>query len=368
MSLQDRIEKSQSDGGNLQAALPHTVLPGLERRHTLGHAMMAAAREPMAILDRNFRVLDASRAYTKLFPPGFAAGRPFCEPNAQAWSAVALQTLQDVLASDTPIEDVEIEVETALDGKRRMLLNAQPAADRQYPATALIIGLTDVTDAPEIERLRLEVIQQQATLLQEAHHRIANSLQIIASILLLKARSVKSEETRMHLRDVHKRLILVAQVQRQLCNSGMLEEIEFGPYVAQLCQGLTESMTDSDNRVTILTSSTPGMIKSDDAISFGLIVTELVLNALKHGFPDGRKGCIAVDFAASGADWRLSVSDNGVGRKAGDEPGHSGLGTNIVEALARHLKATVEIAPCGSGTSTVIAHAHRGPVATTIGH
>ena len=102
-------------------------------------------------------------------------------------------------------------------------------------------------------------------------------------------------------------------------------------------------------------TSTAGTIKSDNAVSFGLIITELVINSLKHGFPDGRKGQICVDFAAAGPDWRLCVSDNGIGRPPA-APARSGLGTRIIESVAQHLKATVEIVnPC-SGAKTIISH------------
>jgi two-component sensor histidine kinase len=237
-----------------------------------------------------------------------------------------------------------------------MLLNARRLSDPDNPDAAVLIALQDVTELRDREQLKIELAAQAAVLLQEAHHRIANSLQIIASILLLKGRSVTSEETREHLRDVHKRLMLVATVQRQLCTDGMLEDIEFGPYVAQLCAGLANSMIDGEERVAILTSSSGGKIKSDDAVSFGLIITELVINALKHGYPDGRRGCIEVDFAASGSDWRLSVSDDGVGLPQDAAPLHAGLGTNIVSALARHLKARVEIGAPAVGSSTIIIH------------
>ena len=104
--------------------------------------------------------------------------------------------------------------------------------------------------------------------------------------------------------------------------------------------------------------SVPTTVKSEDAISFGLIVTELMINALKHGFPNRRAGHIAVDFAADGLEWRLSVSDNGIGRQRNPaEPDQVGLGTSIVEALAHQLKAKVEIHPCNPGTETSIVHA-----------
>ncbi|HEY4940637.1 MAG TPA: histidine kinase dimerization/phosphoacceptor domain -containing protein [Rhizomicrobium sp.] len=362
MSLHDRIENSPEprDPGRPPMGLPHA--PGPDHRNSALYALLATAREPMAVLDRGFRVLVASRAYHRLFPTKFTAllGQPFCDPGASNWSAAALQTLKDVVARDAVAEDVEIELDVPGAGPRRMLLNARQTSDRDSPDAAVLVALYDVTELRDAERLKAEIAVQEAMLLQEAHHRIANSLQIIASILLLKARSVKSEETRLHLRDVHKRLILVAEVQRQLCSAGMLDEIEFGPYVARLCAGLADSMTDGDDRVEIVTTSTDGTIKSDDAISFGLIVTELVINALKHGYPDGRQGCIEVDFAADGPNWRLTVSDDGVGRPADGEQSHTGLGTNIVEALARHLKARVEIAQNDIGSSTSIVHSEPG--------
>jgi two-component sensor histidine kinase len=81
-----------------------------------------------------------------------------------------------------------------------------------------------------------------------------------------------------------------------------------------------------------------------------------VINALKHGFPDGRKGHVAVDFAGRGREWRLSVSDNGVGPRDQDRRSHVGLGTSIVEALAQQLKAKVEISARSPGTSTAVVY------------
>ena len=354
MSLDTRTESAEPSSNGLSNAPQRAP----RRGRSLGRALLAAAREPLAVLDRSFRVTAANRPYYRLFPANFSApaGQPFCQPVPPSWNAFVLQTLNDVIALDILAEDIEIELDVPGAGMRRMLLNAQRICDSENPDDAVAVGLTDVSALRQIERDTSDATDQHALLLQEAHHRIANSLQIIASILLLKARSVESEETRNHLRDVHKRLILVATVQRQLCSSGMLDELEFGPYVAQLCGGLARSMTDGDGRVTILTSSSEGKIKADDAVSFGLIVTELVLNALKHGFPGERRGAITVTFHANASGWRLSVSDDGVGYTDDAQLAHTGLGTSIVEALARHLKAKVEIAQTGVGSSTAIVH------------
>ena len=174
-------------------------------------------------------------------------------------------------------------------------------------------------------------------------HRVANSLQIIASILLLKARTVQSEEIRLHLHDAHQRVMSVATAQQQLQASGLNDSIEIGPYLSKLCDSLAKSMIGDRRPLSIKVQATSGAAISSEAVSLGLIVTELVINALKHAFPSGETGEIVVSYDAWGSGWRLSVSDNGPGpAEVGDEGPQIGLGTSIVEALFRQLDATVE--------------------------
>jgi two-component system, sensor histidine kinase PdtaS len=110
--------------------------------------------------------------------------------------------------------------------------------------------------------------------------------------------------------------------------------------------------------VAIKVQATSGRAVSSEAVSLGLIVTELVINALKHGFPSGDKGEILVKYDAQDSGWQLSVSDNGSGPKeAAGEPAHIGLGTSIVEALAHQLKATVEKSSGPEGTWVTITSA-----------
>jgi chemotaxis protein methyltransferase CheR len=286
-------------------------------------------------------------------------GRPFHELNSGRWDVPALRRLlQEVLADNLAVEAYEVVLDVPNLGRRTMLLNARQVLDQESPDTALLVGLEDVTAQRETENLKDELLRQQGVLLLEVQHRVGNSLQIIASILLLKARKVQSEETRSHLRDVHKRVISIATVQHQLRPTGLADEVELGPYLSTLCDSLAQSMIGDDKAVTVATSASPGTTKSTEAVSIGLVVTELVINALKHGFPDGRQGHIAVDFIRNGANWRLSVSDNGVGRRHDlAEPNHVGLGTSIVEALARQLNARVEISDGHPGTTTAIVHA-----------
>jgi chemotaxis protein methyltransferase CheR len=204
-----------------------------------------------------------------------------------------------------------------------------------------------------------EMAQLKETLLQEMRHRVANSLQIIASILMLKARTVQSEESRLHLREAHDRVLSVATVQQQLQASGHGEAIELGHYLAKLCDALATSMIGDSRLIALKVEADPGTGVSAEAVSIGLITTELVINALKHGFPnvDSSRGEILVRYEVDEANWRLSVSDNGVGlQQDGGRRGHAGLGTTIVEALAHQLKARVEIAGRSPGMIVSIVH------------
>jgi chemotaxis protein methyltransferase CheR len=313
----------------------------------------------MAILDSALRVTAANRAYYRMFPPTLPdpQGSLFLAQPESSWRPAVFTLFADVAAGRSPAEDIGIDVDMPGGGSRHLLVTACWIADEDHPDDSFAVCLMDPSGSQQTEAQAKDASDRHALLLQETHHRIANSLQIIASILLLKARATQSEEVRAHLRDVHTRLILVATVQRQLCSSDMLEEIEFAPYCAQLCTRLADSMIDRDSRVLILSSASPGKIKASQAVSFGLIVTELVLNALKHGFPDGGSGVIDVDFTADGASWRLAVSDNGVGYTSSEAVHNTGLGTDIVLALARQLKAEVEVNTGVTGSSTALVHA-----------
>jgi two-component sensor histidine kinase len=102
-----------------------------------------------------------------------------------------------------------------------------------------------------------------------------------------------------------------------------------------------------------------GTVTSREAISLGLIVTELILNALKHAFMDDRADRqIAVGFAIAGTNWKLSVADNGIGAPVGVfAQAKSGLGTSIVNALAQQLEPRVDVVSGRQGTSVLVTHA-----------
>jgi two-component sensor histidine kinase len=167
------------------------------------------------------------------------------------------------------------------------------------------------------------------------------------------ARRVQSLETRGHLQDAHSRVMSVAALQSQLVASAH-GDVELGPYFTELCESIGASMIRDPAKLSLTVEADDSVASAEGSVSLGLIVTELVINALKHGFPADQGGHIVVRYRSSGGDWTLSVSDDGSGMPHGSEPAVAGLGTSIVEALAKQLGATVSVVDANPGTRVSI--------------
>jgi two-component sensor histidine kinase len=257
------------------------------------------------------------------------------------------------------MEDYEVEHKFPDIGQRTMLLNARKVFYEGGSHTTILLGIEDITERRVLEREKDELLQQKDILFAELEHRIANSLQIIASIILMNARSVQSKETRLHLQNTHQRVMSIATVQKQLHAAGGIGVIEVAPYLSGLCGTLATSLIGETRPISLKVIGEGGSVTSRQAESLGLIVTELVINALKHAFPEDKiEGQVTVAFDMAGTNWKLSVSDDGVGRPDGVLPlPKPGLGTSIVTALVQQLGAKVETLTGPKGTTVSVTHA-----------
>jgi two-component sensor histidine kinase len=148
----------------------------------------------------------------------------------------------------------------------------------------------------------------------------------------------------------------IATVQQQLDPIAHGEDIAVAEYLTALCRSLSRSMIGTRRPISIQVEADGGAVSSDIAVSFGLITTELVINAIKHAFPDNREGTIVVGYSKTGPDWTLSVRDDGVGIGEFKEGDRRGLGTSIIGALANQLHAIIrkETSPDGGTTVSII--------------
>jgi two-component sensor histidine kinase len=328
----------------------------------LAQSIVDTVREPLVVLDKGLRVIAASRSFYSRFKvsPEETQGRLLYALGDGQWDIPKLRVLLDnIIPEHGVMEDYEVEHEFPGLGHRTMLLNGRQAFYEGGAETTILLGIEDVTERRILEHQKDELLRQKDILLDEIQHRVANSLQIIAGIILMKANTVSSEEARLLLQDTHDRVISIATVQQQLNASGIIGPIEILPYLTKLGDALATSMIGDDRPVTLKVVGTAGSLSSRQAESIGLITTELVMNALKHAFPsENMKGRIDISYDVDGTNWKLSVADNGIGKPDGvfAQP-KTGLGTGIIKALAQELDASVETLAGTEGTNVSITHA-----------
>lgn len=340
-------------------ALPRLVQRSLERR---GECAVEVARDAQSGLRR----LEAGGidvvALDHYLPDqdgltALAAIRAMRDPppvvyvTATQDSRVAVAALKagavDYVAKDVSGEFLSLlraAIDQAVEGAR--LRRAKEAAEAE------LLASRDRFEALAAER---------ALLLREVNHRVGNSLQIIAALLHLQGSSAVNPEVKGALEAANKRVLAVAQVHRRLYTSDDVQCVALDQYLEALAEDLRRSSEDGGVD-RLLLDADPVEVDPDRAVAVGIIVTELVLNALKHAYPGG-SGPVRVSLRAEDTSRAvLSVEDDGVGRdgpppNSAEEPGKRprGMGQAIVRAMAKKLEAEWGYHPRDRGTRVTVA-------------
>jgi two-component system, sensor histidine kinase PdtaS len=333
-------------------------IPPADTVTALGTALIVSSKAPLLLLADDLTVIGASGSFCSAFgiDPATANGTKLADLGDGEWDVPQLNSLLRATFDDAAsIDAYEMDLKRKGQEPACLVLNAHKLEYGDAEQPRIVLAVTDISSARLAEKLKDELVQRNQILLQELQHRVANSLQIIASVLMQSARRVQSEETRTHLHDAHQRVMSIATLQKQLAMKSA-DKVELSKYLSDLCASIGASMIDDANRVSLSSTVDNTVTSANVSVSLGLIVTELVINALKHAFPGrNQKGQIDVDYSSSDKGWALTVSDNGDGMAA-EADSKPGLGTGIVEALAKQLDATVEIADKKPGTKVTVAH------------
>jgi two-component sensor histidine kinase len=337
--------------------VPH---PPPEISLNLSLALIASSTAPIVLMDKALGVVAASASFCRAFQiePNTVPGMSFSSLGAGEWNVPQLLSLlRASVAGYADITDYEMELTQKGKTPRCLIINAHKLRYGDSDEIRIVLSVADVTDARAAAKTKENLVREKEVLLQELHHRVANSLQIIASVLMQSARKVQSEESRIHLVDAHQRVMSVAALQRQLAAT-KLGDVELRPYFNALCESIGASMIGDHSQISLKVTADDSITTADTSVSLGLIVTEQVINALKHAFPNNRVGNILVDYRARGSDWTLLVSDDGVGIPANPAKAKPGLGSGIVEALSRQLDAKVNVSGKPGGTKVSIVHTY----------
>lgn len=324
----------------------------------LALAVISVSRAPLLLMDEQFNVVAASESFLQefKFQNNAVRGRSIFALGDGEWDLSRLRSLLSAVGSgDAEIGDYQLEMPIKGGAPRSLRLNAERLAFSDAMPVRLLLTIVDVTASNAARKKMDDLVRQKEVLLQEIQHRVANSLQIIASVLLQTARKTDSVESRAHLTEAHSRVLSVAEVQRQLSLT-QVEDVALKPYLTQLCRSLGASMIADHEQLQIEVSSDDGAVDPEVSVSMGLIVTELVINALKHAFPNGRKGLVTVDYQSRSGGWDLTISDDGVGMTPSPDAAEPGLGTAIVKALAGQLGASITVTDLAPGTGVLLMH------------
>lgn len=197
------------------------------------------------------------------------------------------------------------------------------------------------------ERARVEAqirqsLREKELLLEEIHHRVKNNLQIMSSLFSLQTRFTQDPEALKILKDSQSRIRSMALIHEKLYHGNDLEHIDFKDYLQTLTSYLAHLYSGA--RAKIRLEVPPVLLDMDTAIPLGILVTELVSNALKHAFPEGRSGEILVTFSQQGAQTVLSVSDDGIGiKRKPDFKKAKTLGWHLIKTLTGQLRGRLEL-------------------------
>jgi PAS domain S-box-containing protein len=219
---------------------------------------------------------------------------------------------------------------------------------------ARVIAIRDVTERKLAEEKIKASLLEKETLLKEIHHRVKNNLQVISSLLSLQSSYVRDEESRKIFQESQDRVRAMAQIHTMLYQSDDLARIEFGGFIRDLASRLQQSHGSAGSPIPLHVDVADVSLTIETSIPCGLILNELVSNAFKHAFPEGRGGEVHIRMKAEGDQFILAVRDNGIGFPSSiDFRNPRSLGLELVNLLAEQINGTIDLMVDGGATFTV---------------
>jgi len=336
------VEDSILDASSTERALAkagYTLYS--ERVATAAEMRAALAMQPWDVIISDYRLpqLDAPAALALLHASG--CDIPFIVVSGAIGEELAVAIMK-AGAQDYLLKNDLARLAPAVE---RELRDARTRKDRAMVAGALQVSEERV----ESQRATLErqtvSLQQRETLLREIHHRVKNNMQVMSSLLSLQARAALNPETRRMLEDNQNRIQSMALLHEILYQSEDLAMVNFPKYVLRTVDYLFRSFGVKDRQIRLVTELDEVALELDDALPFGLLISEVVSNSLKHAFPQGRGGQVSIFLRQhSDATVSLILSDDGVGLPPElDCATTRSLGLRLVRALAQQLRGSLEI-------------------------
>lgn len=301
-------------------------------------------------VDKSIRIVSFNRVfanqYFKLFGKEVSIGSNFSEGLSDAITAEAQGILNEYFEKAFAGEKQQFEgVLTGRNGKKRWMETFFNPIYREDGVIKEVSCLSyEITDKKEIQEQMLESIREKEVLLQEVHHRVKNNLQVISSILNLQSSYVKDENSLNILRESQNRIKSMSFIHESLYQTRDFSRIEFSDYILSLSNSLIHSYSLGTGRVSLKTDFEKVFLSLDQAIPCGLIVNELVSNALKYAFPEDAAGEIYLELKENKGGIELKIHDDGIGLPESLVVENSDtLGLQLVYTLIDQLDANISV-------------------------
>lgn len=278
-----------------------------------------------------------SGAYRLRYPDG--------SPMACAESPMAM-----TLEKGRRFQGQEMLVDREQGGMSHVIAYPEPLYDSAGNLIGAVNLLVDITERKTAEQRLKASLEEKEVLLKEIHHRVKNNLQVVSSLLYLQSQKIEDPEVRALFAESQNRICSMALAHEQLYQSKSLADISLREYVHSLVSHMRQVNMLPESRIECEVLVADVTVDIEKVVPCGLLITELFSNAIKHAFPDGRRGMVRIEISSRQRDVKLSVADDGVGLPAGFDYRHTQtLGLQLVCALVAQLDGDISLVG-GAGT------------------
>lgn len=302
-------------------------------------------------------VADADARIRRLNPA--ACAELGCSP-----ADLVERPLRELFAAETPPGDADFPLSLAAGAESVMRTQSQgpipvlcsvaEMRDESGRREGFVCVASNISRQKDTEQRLLASLREKELLLKEVHHRVKNNLQVISSLLNLQAQELRDPQMARLFQESQGRVRSLALIHEQLYRSRDLSQIDFAAYVQELVEHLVQGMGKTAARIRFRFELEPSQLPLDLAIPCGMIVNELVSNALEHAFPEGSAGTVRITFRGDAAGYELTVADNGVGLSEGLLAGKPGtLGLKVVQALTRQIHGRLDLQQAGGSVFAI---------------